>query len=68
MLGAWVCLLDMLQVFALNMAYDFGLKQLSFHLIVMAAVLVAPDLPRLADAVPPPPGIGAVARRAHVLV
>jgi hypothetical protein len=49
MLGAWLCIFDMLQVFALNMAYDFGLKQLSFHLIVMAAVLVAPDLPRLRD-------------------
>jgi hypothetical protein len=49
MLGAWLCIFDMTQVFALNMAYDFGLKQLSFHLIAMAAVLVAPDLPRLAD-------------------
>ena len=48
MLGAWVCLFDMTQVFVLNMAYDFGLKQLSLHLILMAAVLVAPDLPRLA--------------------
>ena len=49
MLGAWLCIFDMLQVFALNMAYDFGLKQLSFHLILMATVLVAPDLPRLRD-------------------
>ena len=49
MLGAWLCIFDMLQVFVLNMAYDFGLKQLSFHLIVMAVVLVAPDLPRLRD-------------------
>ena len=31
MLGAWVCLFDMTQVFVLNMAYDFGLKQLSLH-------------------------------------
>jgi hypothetical protein len=49
MLGAWICLFDMLQVFALNMAYDFGLKQLSFHLIVMASILIAPDLPHLAN-------------------
>ena len=49
MLGAWLCLFDMVQVFVLNMAYDFGLKQLSFHLILMAGVLMAPDLPRLAD-------------------
>ena len=48
MLGAWLCLFDMAQVFVLNMTYDFGLKQLSAHLILMAAVLVAPDLPRLA--------------------
>jgi hypothetical protein len=49
MLGAWLCIFDMVQVFTLNMAYDFGLKQLSFHLILMAGVLVAPDLPRLRD-------------------
>ena len=42
MLGAWLCIFDMLQVLVLNMAYDFGLKQLSFHLILMAAVLVVP--------------------------
>ena len=47
MLGAWVCLFDLTQVFVLNMTYDFGLKQLSAHLILMAALLVAPDLPRL---------------------
>jgi hypothetical protein len=46
-LGALVCLLDMLQVFVLNMAYDFGLKQLSFHLAVLALALVAPNLPGL---------------------
>jgi hypothetical protein len=37
----------MLQVFLLNMAYDFGLKQISFHLLVHGAVLLAPDVPRL---------------------
>jgi uncharacterized membrane protein YphA (DoxX/SURF4 family) len=46
-IGAIVCLFDMLQVFSLNMAYDFGLKQISGHLVVMALVLLAPDLGRL---------------------
>jgi uncharacterized membrane protein YphA (DoxX/SURF4 family) len=45
--GAALALADMLQVFLLNMAYDFGLKQISLHLLVMAAVLLAPDAPRL---------------------
>jgi len=45
--GAALALLDMLQVFLLNMAYDFGLKQISFHLLVMAAMVLAPDLPRV---------------------
>jgi uncharacterized membrane protein YphA (DoxX/SURF4 family) len=40
--GAALALIDMLQVFLLNMAYDFGLKQISFHLLIMAAVLLAP--------------------------
>jgi uncharacterized membrane protein YphA (DoxX/SURF4 family) len=46
--GAALALIDMLQVFLLNVAYDFGLKQMSLHLLVMAALLLAPDLPRLA--------------------
>jgi len=45
--GAALALIDMLQVFLLNMAYDFGLKQISFHLLAMAVVLLAPDVPRL---------------------
>ncbi len=43
MLGALVCLFDMAQVFALNMAYDFGLKQISFHLILLSLALLVPD-------------------------
>jgi hypothetical protein len=46
-LGALVALLDMVQVFALNMTYDVGLKQLSFHFIVMALLVLAPDVRRL---------------------
>jgi uncharacterized membrane protein YphA (DoxX/SURF4 family) len=46
--GAALALLDMLHVFLLNMTYDFGLKQISGHLLVMAAVLLTPDVRRLA--------------------
>ena len=48
-LGALICAADMTQVFVINMTYDFGLKQISFHLILMSLVLLAPDLRRLAD-------------------
>lgn len=47
LLGALLCLADMVMVFTLNMAYDVQVKLFSFHLLVMAALLVAPDLPRL---------------------
>ena len=47
MLGALIGLVDMLQVFLLNMTYDFGLKQISFHLLLMCAFLLAPDARRL---------------------
>jgi hypothetical protein len=48
MLGALICLVDMIHVFLLNMAYDVGLKQISLHLALMSLFLLAPDLPRLA--------------------
>jgi len=48
-LGALICLADMIQVLLLNAAYDFGLKQISFHYIVMSLVLLAPDLQRIAN-------------------
>ena len=47
-LGAAICLANMVQVFALNMSYDFGLKQISFHLILLSVFLLAPDARRLA--------------------
>jgi len=50
-LGALIALADMIQVFALNMAYDVGLKQLSFHFIVMALLVLAPNLRRFIAAV-----------------
>jgi uncharacterized membrane protein YphA (DoxX/SURF4 family) len=49
LLGAAISLAAMTQVFALNMTYDIGLKLVSFHLIVLALFLLAPDIPRLAD-------------------
>jgi len=49
-LGALIALADMTQVFALNMAYDVGLKQIAFHYIVMALLLLAPDARRVASA------------------
>jgi uncharacterized membrane protein YphA (DoxX/SURF4 family) len=47
--GALIALADMIQVFVLNMTYDFGLKQISFHLILMSLFLLAPELRRLTD-------------------
>ena len=40
---------DMTQVFVLNMTYDFGLKQISLHYLLMFAFLLAPDARRLAN-------------------
>ncbi len=48
-LGALLCLADMTQVFVLNMTYDIGVKQISFHLIALALFLLAPEFRRLAD-------------------
>ncbi len=47
MLGAMVCLADMVQVFTLNMTYDVPVKLLSFHLILLSLFLLAPDAKRL---------------------
>jgi hypothetical protein len=49
MLGATIGLGALIQIFALNMTYDIGVKLVSFHLIVLAVFLLAPDLPRFAD-------------------
>jgi len=49
MLGALVCAADMIEVFMLNMTYDVPVKQLSFHLLLMALFLLAPEFQRLAD-------------------
>jgi hypothetical protein len=49
MLGALIGMADMIQVFVLNMTYDFGLKQISLHYLLMFAFLLAPDAQRLAN-------------------
>jgi hypothetical protein len=49
MFGSLVCLADLTQVFTLNMTYDVPVKLFSFHLILMAFFLLAPELPRLAN-------------------
>ena len=48
-LGALICLADMIQVFMLNMTYDVPVKLFSFHLILLAFFLLAPELPRLGN-------------------
>jgi uncharacterized membrane protein YphA (DoxX/SURF4 family) len=48
-LGALVSLADMTQVFLLNMTYDVPVKLFSFHLLLMAVFLLAPEFERLAD-------------------
>lgn len=65
LLGAVIAVADFTMIFMLNMAYDVPVKIMSFHLLVMSLLLLAPDLPRLADlflfnrtvppAPPPPP-------------
>lgn len=49
LLGALICLADMIHVFVLNMTFDIGLKLTTLHLILMTLFLLAPDLKRLAD-------------------
>ena len=48
-LGARICLADLTQVFVLNMTYDIGVKQISFHLALLSLLLLAPDFRRLAN-------------------
>lgn len=47
MLGALISLVDMIQVFALNMTYDVPVKLFSLHLILFSAFLLLPDRRRL---------------------
>jgi len=47
LVGALILLVDSVQIFILNMTYDVPVKLFSFHLILMALVLLAPDARRL---------------------
>jgi hypothetical protein len=47
-LGAVICLADVIEVFMLNMCYDVPVKLFSFQLVLMTLVLLAPEMPRLA--------------------
>jgi hypothetical protein len=49
LLGALISLAALTQVFVLNMTYDIGLKLITFHLILLALFLIAPDMARLRD-------------------
>jgi len=48
-LGALVSMGALANIFMLNMSYDVPVKLYSFHLLLMAVILAAPDLRRLAD-------------------
>jgi uncharacterized membrane protein YphA (DoxX/SURF4 family) len=48
-LGALLCLVDLTEVFVLNMTYDVPVKLLSFHLLLMTLFLLAPEVPRLVN-------------------
>ncbi len=48
-LGSLVCVGVLTNVFVLNMCYDVPVKLFSFHLLLMAVFLAAPDLRKLAD-------------------
>jgi hypothetical protein len=49
LLGALIGSAAMAQVFVLNMCFDVPVKLYSFHYLVMACFLAAPDLPRLVN-------------------
>ncbi|HET9225926.1 MAG TPA: hypothetical protein VFR31_04625, partial [Thermoanaerobaculia bacterium] len=49
LLGALISAANMLLVFLLNIFYDVPVKLGSLTLLMMAVILVAPDVPRLAD-------------------
>jgi len=48
-IGALLGALAMGQVFVLNMAYDFGEKQLSFHFLLLSLFLMLPQVPGLVN-------------------
>jgi hypothetical protein len=73
-LGAAIGLGALVQIFALNMTYDVGLKLTTLHLIALALILLAPDIPRLVDffvrkrpaAASTPPALGRTRRAQRI--
>lgn len=57
-LGALVSLAGTGQIFLLNMTYDVPVKILSFHLVLISALLLAPSARRLVDVVVLGRGVG----------
>lgn len=57
-LGALVSLAGTGQIFLLNMTYDVPVKILSFHLVLISALLLAPNARRLVDVVVLGRGVG----------
>lgn len=49
LLGGLICAANLSMVVVLNFCYDVHVKLISLHLLVMALLLVAPDVPRLAN-------------------
>ena len=49
LVGALILLADSIQIFVLNMTYDVPVKLFSFHLILMALLLIAPEARRIAN-------------------
>jgi UPF0716 family protein affecting phage T7 exclusion len=49
MLGALLAVADMTEVWTLNMTYDVPVKLFSFHLLLLALVILAPESQRLID-------------------
>jgi hypothetical protein len=47
-LGALISMAALIQIFVLNLTYDIGLKQFAFHLLLLAVLLLGPELRRLA--------------------
>lgn len=73
LVGALIALADAVEVFALNMTYDVPVKLLSFHLILISLLLLAPDAKRLANvfvlnrtAAPRPESLWKTARAARI--
>ncbi len=54
-LGLLICLADMTQVFVLNMTYDVPVKLFSFHLILIALLLLLPERQAPAEFLPVEP-------------